>query len=485
MAIVIQDTVAPLLGDPTLGAAAQMYRWSRDPLAFVREALNVKPDPWQAKVLDALRRGVTRITIRSGNGVGKTSLLAWLAIWFPVTRFPSKCVVTAPSAQQLYDALWTEIRRWLGECPPSISNLFEVFNDRMALKAAPAQCFVSARTSRAETPEAIQGVHAANVLLIIDEASGVPEQVFEAGSGSMSTPGAITVMTGNPLRSSGFFFRTHTDLSGSWLAFRVPCTESPRVDPKWIKEQAEAYGINSAFYQARVTGEFPMNEDEVLVPRSLVEPALERVLPVFTRSDYGNAVWGLDLARFGADSSCLIKRIGNAVPETPRIWRATDLMHIVGAVKVEYSTLPDDMRPAAICVDAIGLGAGAADRLRELELPTIGVNVSESPAIGGQYYRLRDELYGRMRDWFATRTVTVPRHDRLVNEVTSIRYRFTSDGRMRIESKDEMKRRGLASPDVADALALTFAAGTDMAVGYMPDARHRRRVTTPVQEWVV
>lgn len=470
-------------GTPTLADAARLARWSRNPQAFVTEALMAHPDPWQQKVLEALSRGVTRLTIRSGNGVGKTTLLAWLAIWFPATRFPSKCVVTAPTSQQLYDALWTEIRRWLHECPDWLSDLFEVLNDRLSLKSAPAQCFVSARTSRAETPEAIQGVHSANVLLIVDEASGVPEQVFEAGSGSMSTPGAITILAGNPLRSSGFFFRTHTDLSNSWLAFRVACTDSKRVDPEWIREQAASYGVNSAFYQARVQGEFPANEDEVLCPRAIVEPATTAPLPNRTREDYATAVWGLDVARFGPDSTVLIKRVGSSIPDVPTIWRAVDLMHIVGAVKVDYTSLPTDMRPLAICVDVVGLGSGVVDRLVELGLPALGINASESPASLGQYYRLRDELYGRMRDWFETRAVVIPNHNRLINEITSIRYRFTSDGRMRVESKDEMKRRGLASPDCADALALTFAAMTDGPVGW--NTRRSKRLQSEDLEWVV
>lgn len=463
--------------------AARLARWGRNPKAFVVEALGANPDPWQARVLEALGRGVTRISIRSGNGVGKTTLLAWLAIWFPFSRFPSKCVLTAPTSQQLYDALWTEMKRWLDLAPTSVSEKFEVFNDRLHLKAAPDQCFVSARTSRAETPEAIQGVHSANVLLIVDEASGVPEAVFEAGSGSMSTPGAITILAGNPLRSSGFFWRTHNDLSNSWLAFRVACTDSPRVDPKWVQEQAESYGVASAYYQARVLGEFPSIEDEVLIPRALVIPATERPLPNLARGDYGNAVWGLDVARFGADSSVLIKRVGNAIPDAPRIWRAVDLMHIVGSIKVDYTSLPEDMRPQAICVDVIGLGSGVVDRFTELGLPVIPVNVSESPASQGQYYRLRDELYGRCRDWFEKRECTIPRHDRLINELTSLRYRFTSDGRLRLESKDEMKKRGLVSPDTADALALTFAVSTDLAIGYTPSAR--RKMRNEVQEWVV
>jgi hypothetical protein len=467
----------------SLTNTAKLALYGRDPLAFVREVLNVQPDPWQVRVLEALARGVTRISIRSGNGVGKTALLSWLSLWFPICRFPSKTVLTAPTSQQLFDALWSELKRWLNNAPVPVQELLEIYNDRLHLKSAPELAFVSARTSRAETPEAIQGVHSANVLLIVDEASGVPEQVFEAGSGSMSTPGAITVLAGNPLRNSGFFWRTHNDLAHAWVAYRVSAADSPRVDPRWVKEQAETYGVASAFYQARVEGEFPANEDEVLIPRALVVPACERALPQLTRADHAGAVWGLDLARFGSASSVLVKRIGNTVPEPPKIWRAVDLMTIVGYVKVDYEGLPSDMRPCGICVDAIGMGAGVADRMSELGLPTVFINVSESPAVSGRYYRLRDELYGRARDWFEKRDCTIPRHDRLVNELTGIRYRFTSDGRMRIESKDEMKKRGQPSPDVADAFALTFGVAADSAIGFNPTTR--KHFANEIQEWVV
>jgi hypothetical protein len=472
--------------EPGLHDVATMFRWSRDPLACVREAMQAVPDKWQADVLDALRRGNTRLSVRSGNGVGKTTLLAWLAIWFPLTRYPSKCIVTAPTAQQLYDNLWSEVRRWLNNCPPWIRNLFNITNDRLELTASPAECFVSARTSRAEQPEAIQGIHSANVLLIVDEASGVPEPVFEAGSGSMSTPGAITILAGNPLRNSGFFYRTHTDLAGKWLSFRVSCLECPRVTRDWIAEQADSFGIRSARYQARVLGEFPQQEDDVLIPRGLVLPATDRPIPMLTREDYAGAAWGLDVARFGMDSSVLVKRIGPHMPEPPRIWKHAELMHIVGAVRNEYFDIPGDMRPAVVCVDAIGMGAGVAERLQELEVPVMAVSVSESPSVGGQYYRLRDELYGRLRDWFETRQVTIPLHDRMISEITTVRYRFMSDGRMRIETKDEMRKRDLPSPDCADALALTFAIGGDTPLAWASahSGRHRRRADA-VDHWVV
>src|SRR5215831_15248978 len=176
----LTSSPSPFAAAPGFNDAVRLARWSRSPYHFVREALHATPDPWQERVLAALGRGECRISIRSGNGVGKTTLLAWLAIWFPFTRYPSKTVVTAPTSQQLYDALWVEIRHWLSASPTFVSSLFEVTSERLSLVSAPDSCFVSARTSRAEQPEALQGIHATNVLLIVDEASGVPEAVYEA-----------------------------------------------------------------------------------------------------------------------------------------------------------------------------------------------------------------------------------------------------------------------------------------------------------------
>jgi hypothetical protein len=451
---------------PDLASAARMWLWSRNPYAFCVECLGVTPEPWQAKILKAMSQGHTRISIRSGNGVGKTTLLSWLTIWFAVTRYPQKTVVTAPTAQQLFDALWAEVRRWLKACPASIADLFEVTSDRIFLKSDSAASFVSARTSRAEQPEALQGVHSANVMLIVDEASGVAEQVFDAGQGSMSTPGAITVLAGNPLRSSGFFYRTHTDMADRWYSAKVSCFDSKYVDPAFIREMADNYGPASARYAARVLGEFPLHEEDVLLSREMVLAATTREAPNLMRDDYKRAVWGLDVARFGSDATVLIKRLGPVINERPIIWRNVDLMHVVGVVKTEYDALPIDMRPSAICVDAIGLGAGVADRMAEMGLPVLAVNVSESPTTGSQYYRLRDELYCRTRDWFATRQVSVPAHDKLVADLTALKYRYLSDGRIKIESKDEMRKRGLSSPDCADALAMSFYAGNDGPVGF-------------------
>jgi len=177
-----------------------------DPVLFVREVLGAEPLPYQSEFLTAIASGERKISIRSGHGTGKSTSASWAMLWFLLMRFPNKVVVTAPTSGQLFDALFAELKRWIGELPKPVQDLLTVKSDRVELAAAPSEMFISARTSRAETPEALAGVHSENVLLVVDEASGVPEKVFEAAAGSMSGHNATTILLSNPTRSSGTFY---------------------------------------------------------------------------------------------------------------------------------------------------------------------------------------------------------------------------------------------------------------------------------------
>lgn len=437
--------------------AAWLERYQDAPGLFVSEQLGVEPDEWQNDLMAAVASGERRISVRSGHGVGKSSVASWLALWHILTRYPQKGIITAPTGSQLYDALFAELKRWVGELPEALQALLEVKSDRIELAQAPAESFISARTSRAETPEALQGVHSEHVLLIADEASGIPEQVFEAASGSMSGHSACTILLGNPTRNSGFFYDTHTRLKERWWTRRVSCVDSPRVSADYIEEAKERYGEDSNAYRVRVLGEFPLRDDDTVIPMELVEAAMHRDVAM---SQSARPVWGLDVARFGTDASALAKRRGNVVSEV-RIWRGLDLMQTAGVVKSEYDNLPADERPVEILVDSIGLGAGVCDRLRELGLPARGINVSESPSLGATYMNLRAELWFRLKAWLEARDCKIPKDEALFGELVAPRYAFTSSGKMKVEAKDEMRRRGLPSPDRADAVCLTLA--TDAA----------------------
>ena len=424
-----------------------------DPVLFVKEVLGVEPDEWQQDFLNAVASGERKISIRSGHGVGKSTTASWAMLWFLLTRYPVKVVVTAPTSAQLYDALFAELKRWVKELPQPIQELLDVKQERIELKASATEAFISARTSRAEQPEALQGVHSDNVMLVADEASGVPEAVFEAAAGSMSGHNALTILLGNPVRSSGFFFETHNRLKDEWWTRRVSCLDSTRVSKEYVQDMKSRYGEESNAYRIRVLGEFPRSDDDTIIPMELLESAKHRDTRAYEDAPI---VWGLDVARFGSDSSVLCKRQSNVVHTLER-WRNLDLMQLTGAVVAQYEACDHKNRPAEILVDSIGLGAGVVDRLRQLKLPARGINVSESPAMGGTYLNLRAELWHKAKAWLEKRDCKIPNNEDLIGELATVRYTFTSNGKIKIESKDDIRRRGLKSPDMADAFVLTFA----------------------------
>ena len=426
--------------------------YANDPVRFVKEVLGADPFDYQQELLNDIAKGERKISVRSGHGTGKSTTFSWAMLWFALTRFPFKVVVTAPTSGQLFDALFAELKRWINELPPQLQMLLEVKADRISLAARPSEGFISARTSRAETPEALAGVHSEHVMLVVDEASGVPEQVFEAAAGSMSGHNAVTLLASNPTRSSGTFYETQTRLSGSWKTHHWSCLMSPLVSKDFIEEMKLRYGEESNAYRIRVLGEFPLADDDTIIPFHLIDAAVNRdVDPSGEKS-----IWGLDVARFGSDKSALLKRAGNVVTDITQ-WQGLDLMQTVGRVKAEYDALPFHERPAQIIVDVIGMGGGVVDRLRELGLPVRGVNVAETPSMAGTYLNLRAELWFKVKGWLEGRASKLPRNETLIAELASIRYGFQSTGKIKAESKEDMKKRGLASPNIADALCLTMA----------------------------
>lgn len=450
-------------------------KYAPDIIAFVREVLGAEPHDWQLEVLEQYNKRTRRISIRSGHGVGKTALLGWMIVHHAYFRFPQKTQVTAPTEKQLFNALWAEVKKWhskLATVAPELAAMVKIDQDKATLLDAPGLSFVACATSRAETPEALAGIHQdpGFVLLIADESSGVPDPVFEAASGSMSGHNAMTILTGNPVRGQGFFFDTHGLLAGdgtngTWWTKKVACQDVPKqVSADFIEDMARRYGVNSNQYRVRVLGEFPTSDDDTIIPFDKVEPSLHRdVKP----NPAAGRVWGVDCARFGSDRSTLAKRHQNVLTEPIRAWYKLDTMELASRIKLEWDTTPPSMRPVEICVDANGLGAGVADRLRQLGLPVRCINVSESTSATGadRYQRLRDELWFKMREWFYGLDVLIPveyadaRYSGgdLVGELTKPRYKFLPNGKIKVESKDELKKRGVPSPDLAEALMMTFA----------------------------
>ena len=433
----------------------RLYR--NDPVKFVRVVLQETPLKWQEELLRKIAAGKRRISVRAGHGVGKSTVCSWAIVWVMCTRFPQKCVMTAPTAGQLFDALFSELKAQVNKLPPVLRDSFDVLSDRISLKAAPESSFASARTSSSERPEALAGIHSENVLLIVDEASAVPEPVFEAAAGSMSGHSACTILIGNPTRNSGLFYRTHHELSADWDTMHVSCLDIPLVSKDFVEQIKATYGEGSNAFRIRVLGEFAVADNDTLIAAELVDAAMGRDVPVDV-SD--GMIYGLDVARFGTDRSALCKRKGNVVMEV-KSWGGLDLMQLVGAVVNEART----DNPVEICVDTIGLGSGVADRLREMGYNVRDVNVAESSAMNPNANKLRDELWLAVKDWLTTRTVRIPNDQTLRHELVAPRYNFSSSGKIVVESKDAMKKRGMRSPDLADAVCLTFAGNAALVGG--------------------
>lgn len=443
-------------------AARIIARWQRDPRLFVREALGVTPERWQEEAWGRLADGQLRLAIRSGHGVGKTFFMGATALWFGATRSDAKIPCTAPSAHQLATQLWGEIaicRQRLYDRVPDMGSQIEVKSDEVAFRLSGSNAY--ARTARKETPEALQGFHAKNLLFLIDEASGIEEKIFEVAEGALSTPGALVVMAGNPTRTDGYFHRAHTSARDRWSTMTVACGESTRVDPGYIEGMAKDYGRTSNVYRVRVLGEFPAGSSDAVILLDLIEAAKFRDI----RPGAMKPLWGVDVARFGDDATALAKRRGPALLEKVRTWHGKDTMQVAGLIAKEYDETPEDLKPAEVLVDVIGVGAGVVDRLKETgRVPVRGVNVAESPSIDeDKFWKLRDELWWRAREWFETRACSIPDDEALIGELAGPTYKVNSTGQIVVEAKSKMKERGLRSPDRADAFCLTFAGNASAA----------------------
>lgn len=430
-----------------------------DRIYFCEAVLGLELEDWQRSVFEKLDAGETRISIRSGNGAGKTFFCAILALHFLLFRSECKIVVTSPSASQLRDGLFPETIKWRKQLPDFLKQPIKHTADRIYRQDNIENAFISFRTARRETPEALAGIHSKYVLCIVDEASGVAEEVYEAAQGTLSTPGAIFVMISNPTRLSGFFYRTHHDLKPYWHTVHLTSFDTSRVDQAFVDTIANTYGEDSDQYRVKVLGEFPTREEQTLIGRDVADAARNR--DVHGRD--GAIYFGLDIGR-GGDPSALVGRQSNRI-FFAKEYNSADAMSTVGWVKEEIDALPKSLKPDAIFVDSIGVGGPVADRLRELNYSAIDINVGETAALKGTYLRLRDELWYSLKFWIEDLTCTIEEGvyleekiaDKILAEITSPLALFTSSGKNAVERKDDLRRRGIASPNLADAACLTFA----------------------------
>jgi hypothetical protein len=427
-------------------------KWQREVLLDIAEHIKLN----QGKVdFDVLQESIS-----SGRGIGKSALVSWLVIWMESTRIGSTTIVSANSESQLRSITWAEITKWLAM---SInSHWFEVSATRVMpakwltelverdLKKGTRYWGVEGRLWSAENPDAYAGVHNFDgVLVIFDEASGIDDSIWAVTAGffTENTPNRFWMAFSNPRRNTGYFYETFNSKRDFWKTRVVDARTVEGTDKAVYQRIIDEYGPDSSQAHVEVYGMFPNAGDDQFIGANLVDDAM-------ARKKYQDAsapiIIGVDPARFGADATVIAVRQGRDIVKIMR-HRGDDTMTVVGHV-IEAI---EEYKPALVVIDEGGLGAGIVDRLKEQRYKVKGVNFGNKSSHPVMYGNKRAEMWGKMREWL--KSAAIPNDRFLKTDLISPMMKPDSRGTIFLESKKDMKSRGLASPDAADAIAVTFA----------------------------
>jgi hypothetical protein len=463
----LADFVGQFYADP-LGFVTACYPWGEPgPLQQFDG-----PDTWQREALTRIGELVTahafngatpvapiRIAVSSGHGIGKSTLQAWLVDWIMSTRPYSQGTATANTATQLDTKTWAAIMRWTKLC--LTGHWFVVNSTRMYQKDNRDSWFCTPQSCKEENSEAFAGQHAASAtsFYIIDEGSAVPDVIYEVAEGGLTDGEPMIFVFGNPTRSSGAFHRIcFGSLRDRWQPVVVDSRTSRFTNKGQIAEWAQDYGEDSDFFRVRVLGLPPAASDLQFIDTATVSAAQRR--PVAILGDEP-LICGLDLARGGSDECVFRFRRGQDGRSIPPVRvpgeQSRDSMKLVTLAADILSRSYDNRKVAMMFVDATGgsIGGPIADRLRQLGHRNV-VDVQfggDSP--DPKYANMRAFMWGRLRDWLIRGAIDAS--PALETDLTGPGYRHDKRDRLLLESKEDMKKRGLDSPDDADALALTFA----------------------------
>ena len=437
------------------------------PADFVEDLLHVTPDKNQRAILDSVAKN-QMTSVRSGHGIGKSAVEAWTVIWFMSTRPFPKIPCTAPTQHQLFDILWAEISKWLRNNKALERELMWT-KEKVYMKQYPEEWFAVART--ASKPDALQGFHADDILYIIDEASGVDDTIFEPVLGALSTPGARLLMCGNPTQLTGFFYDSHTKNRASYSTFHIDGRNSSRVSQDFIDTIIRMYGEDSDVFRVRVAGDFPLQEDDIFIPISLVENSIQTEFSPRKNPDLVHI--GCDVARFGDDKTVIGYKVDEKVTfykkrQGQDTMKTADDIILLGEQLTQRYHLTD---PIPVKIDDGGVGGGVVDRLRQVKRlnPERFWWLEIYPVKFGQ--RIKHKYYHDSTTYMMAVVkkllqpydedgqrkpveLILPDDDDLVAQLSGRKYALTEASKIKIESKDAVKKRGQPSPDEADCVLL-------------------------------
>lgn len=450
---------------------ATAERLRKDPVWFCRNALGSSPWDTQERIAESVR-DYPEVAVASCHGAGKSDIAADIILWFLYAHYPSVVISTAPSDRQVRGVLW----KYIGT---KHANARVPLGGRCLTQELKIErdWFAWGFTAPEYDPEKFQGFHERHILVVVDEACGVSERIFDGVDGLLSSEHSRLLMIGNPtdadtnfgrsfkrssvkrIRISAFDTPNFTAFgigpediaSGDWKEKVGATLPYPKlVTPTWVADKYEKWGPESPLYIAKVEGRFPESSPDSLIPWRHIEAAQQRTLAAV-----GDERIGCDPAREGDDKTSIYHRKGPVVRLLQRYGKR-DTMETAGWVKHEL-----DRRPGSEArVDEIGIGAGVVDRLDEQGCKVQGVNVGRSARDDEHFANLRAELFWNLRERFEAGTIDIDPHDEdLASQLVSIKWKPDSRGRVMIEKKEDMKKRIGRSPDDAEAVMLAFAEG--------------------------
>jgi hypothetical protein len=453
--------IATFYADP-LGHVLYSYPWGEGQLRGFEG-----PDSWARGFLQDLgdevrKRGFDghsavdpiQFSTASGHGIGKSALTAWLIRWIMDTRPFSKGIVTANTAEQLRTKTWAELAKWhhmgvtkhwyhLNSGGGSM-NMYHL-DHRETWR-------VDAQTCREENSEAFAGLHAAQAtpFYIFDEASAVPDKIFEVREGGLTDGEPMTFDFGNPTRNTGRFFENMQGrFRHRYIRRHIDSRDVKITNKRLFQGWIEDYGIDSDFVKVRVLGQFPSAGELQLIPTADVRECIGLEVVV---QPHDPLIMGVDVARFGGDQSVIYLRQGrDAESQGVHKFRGLDTMQLAARV-VEIAR---DKSPDTVMIDGGGVGGGVVDRCRQLGLDVVEINFGSKATQPG-FANMRAQMWGNLRDAIKD-GIRLPDDPDLVSDLTGLQYGYTLRNELKLERKEDAKKRGLPSPDLADALALTYA----------------------------
>jgi len=460
----------------------KLREWRQSPLLFVTECLQATPSDQQAELLVSFAKH-KRTSVRSGHGCGKTAGAAWLILWFLCTRPYAKVACTAPTARQLNDILWTELSRWIRQSV--LADEFVVQKDKIFNKAAPKEWWAraispSVKAGKDEQAETLAGLHGDHLLIVVDEASGVLDPVYIPLEGALTQEDNKVLLIGNPTKNKGYFFDTHFDnkIKGDWNRLHWDARKSSNVTPDMVNYFSRKYGVESNVFRIRVAGEPPLESERTVISLHWALQCIDSGVKVV--DPLSPLYLGVDVARYGDDKSIILPRKELVISPWEE-FQGMNTHSLGGFINQTYIDLDAD----GMAIDEIGVGAGVTDWLHKVgHIKCYGLNVSSVSSDKKKYHRLRDELWWRVREKCIKGAYSFPpgpMGEELCDELSSPLYDFDENGGVKVESKRDMKARGVMSPNIADALCLTeyFEAVATQVFGN--DKRKRERQSAEEQ----